>query len=542
MNLQQLVNRGIFVSNLLKHSSIGQNCIVLLFIFVITFLRVDFNAVPFEDAAILMRYAENFAEGFGIVWNPGSLPVDGATDFLFVIITGFLKILTGAGIEPIVQFLNIYSHIVSIYIAYYTLRAVLKAPFVLSIITTLYLLLGPGAILITSKFATPFFVLLVTMLWLTTIMIIINTDKNKFIPLIFGALSLLVGLARPEGVFLSLFFLLSIILARGVKSVSRLIIYYMMIMLILGGVYFVWRWQYFGYPFPNPYYRKMGSGFNIESLKMSVIFTFKFIFPFIPILMFAFIEKPRVKSLMAISLPAVAFTLIFGMIDSSMNFMGRFQYVNMFIIGMSWWLPLRGLKVEEFLSEKFKSNVRVRNTLRFITLFCIIAVFVFQVKYNTVKVYADGRYDIGVILSSYQARGYKIACSEAGLIPYYSKLTTLDTWGLNDQEIAHSGLITDSILIKFDPDLIMFHAAFSPLIQPKVSTDHQKMGILLKQFAERNDYSLIACFGVDPFVTHYYYLKRGILDFASINEQIKSLKYIWYENGVICVNFSENRL
>ena len=45
---------------------------------------VDFTIPPFEDAAMLMRYAQNFAGGHGIVWNIGEHPVDGATDFLFM--------------------------------------------------------------------------------------------------------------------------------------------------------------------------------------------------------------------------------------------------------------------------------------------------------------------------------------------------------------------------------------------------------------------------------------------------------------------------
>ena len=42
--------------------------------------------LPFEDAAMLFRYAENFAKGYGIVWNKGENPgtSDGATDLGFI--------------------------------------------------------------------------------------------------------------------------------------------------------------------------------------------------------------------------------------------------------------------------------------------------------------------------------------------------------------------------------------------------------------------------------------------------------------------------
>ena len=45
--------------------------------------------IPFEDAAMTFRYANNFSNGFGIVWNSGDPPSisDGNTDlgFLFIL-------------------------------------------------------------------------------------------------------------------------------------------------------------------------------------------------------------------------------------------------------------------------------------------------------------------------------------------------------------------------------------------------------------------------------------------------------------------------
>ena len=48
---------------------------------------VDFSIPPFEDAAMLMRYAQHLAGGHGIVWNISEHPVDGATDFLFMVVS-----------------------------------------------------------------------------------------------------------------------------------------------------------------------------------------------------------------------------------------------------------------------------------------------------------------------------------------------------------------------------------------------------------------------------------------------------------------------
>lgn len=50
---------------------------------------------PFEDAAMLFKYAENLAHGWGITWNPGQAPgaTDGATDLGFVLVLAGLNVL-----------------------------------------------------------------------------------------------------------------------------------------------------------------------------------------------------------------------------------------------------------------------------------------------------------------------------------------------------------------------------------------------------------------------------------------------------------------
>ncbi|HET7142495.1 MAG TPA: hypothetical protein VFI68_00630, partial [Anaerolineales bacterium] len=53
---------------------------------------VDFSIPPFEDAAMLMRYSQHLAQGHGVTWNIGEHPVDGATDFLFMVLSAaFIK-------------------------------------------------------------------------------------------------------------------------------------------------------------------------------------------------------------------------------------------------------------------------------------------------------------------------------------------------------------------------------------------------------------------------------------------------------------------
>ncbi len=84
---------------------------------------VDFSIPPFEDAAMLMRYAQNLAGGHGIVWNIGEHPVDGATDFLFMAVSAaFIKL--GLTVGQSVRGIGFASHLLTVLIVYWTNRRI----------------------------------------------------------------------------------------------------------------------------------------------------------------------------------------------------------------------------------------------------------------------------------------------------------------------------------------------------------------------------------------------------------------------------------
>src|ERR1700686_5011566 len=69
-----------------RDSLICSGLVVLGYWFVLT--HAHKGAIPLEDASMLLRYSKNFADGNGIVWNVGEHPVEGATDFLYMITVG----------------------------------------------------------------------------------------------------------------------------------------------------------------------------------------------------------------------------------------------------------------------------------------------------------------------------------------------------------------------------------------------------------------------------------------------------------------------
>src|SRR5512138_1120261 len=102
--------------------------LTLLFSVVLVYAAtsIDFSAPPYEDAAMLMRYADHLAHGYGIVWNIGQHPVDGATDFLFMTASAAL-IRLGVPVGRSVRTLGFASHLLTVLLVFWANRRIWKA-------------------------------------------------------------------------------------------------------------------------------------------------------------------------------------------------------------------------------------------------------------------------------------------------------------------------------------------------------------------------------------------------------------------------------
>ncbi len=538
---------------------------------------VDFTIPPFEDAAMLMRYAQHLAEGHGIVWNIGEPPVDGATDFLFMAASAAL-IKIGVPVGRAVRGLGFASHLLTVLLVYFVNRRIHKAPFSLSIFSGLYLAVGTGLAYVAAYFGTPFFALAAASTW-TLGLLLIQLDRPErseravegrrrfWLSLLFALSGLATGLIRPEGVILASLMLVSVVVMRApasplplwertrvrgwVRENLSIIIIFASVFLLLGGAYFLWRWNYFGYPLPNPFYKKGGGGLHWDSFNNSFFNTLRLCAPFVIAFILGFRSRETTKQTIAYLIPVIGFAASFVLISDEMNYGARFQYALVPIVAMSWIPLVRGLS----LSWPQQAQVWERS----VYLAAAIAAGVGLVYYSWFQncflasyqpscrqpYLSDGRYDVGKLLSEYRGKGYVIATTEAGLLPYYSGWTAIDTWGLNDQFIAHNGGLTAEYLDKYKPHIIMFHDYYSPLVPPKLTEANLaqpwfRMTITMKEYAEANGYILAAVFGDSPYDTHYYYVRPDFDDSQRIVEQISKMKkYYWFTTGKKAINYAE---
>jgi hypothetical protein len=511
---------------------------------------VDFTIPPFEDAAMLMRYAQHLAEGHGIVWNIGEHPVDGATDFLFMVASAAL-IKLGLTVAQSVRGIGFASHLLTVLIVYWGNRRVNDANIPFSFLSGLYLAVGTGLSYVSAYFGTPFFALAAAVTWTLALLLMNREEPPLWLSFAFAFSGLITGLIRPEGVILAALVLFAVIVMRGLKKSISLIAVFGAIFLFLGGAYFLWRWNYFGYPLPNPFYKKGDGGLHWDSFNHSLLNTLRLCLPLAIIFILGFRSSATTKKTFAYLIPILGFASAFVLISDEMNYGARFQYALVPIALLSWTPLVGGFK----FALPDQVSIREKGAyLAALTAVCASLVFyswsqncyLASGQKDCLTPYEnDGRYDMGKLLAEYRGKGYVIATTEAGLLPYYSGWTAIDTWGLNDQFIAHNGGLTMEYLDKYKPHVIMFHDFYSPLVPPKLTEANLtqrwfSMTIMMKDYAESHGYILAAVFGDSPYDTHYYYVRSDFPDSKRLAGQIATMKKYYDPNtGKKSINYAE---
>src|SRR5574341_1154447 len=347
------------MSILKRYPDLIASILLLVAVFVYAARFVNFNVPPFEDAAMLMRYADHLARGYGIVWNIGEHPVDGATDFLFMVASAAL-IKSGMAVGRSVRVIGFASHLLTVLLVYWVNRRVWKANAVLSSISGLYLTVGTGLSYVAAFFGAPFFALFAALTWTWGLLLIQKQNPPVWLSLLFALSGLITGLIRPEGVILSALMLIAVLVIKGWRASIRTIIVFDVVFLLLGGAYFLWRWNYFGYPLPNPFYKKSGGTLHGDSFWESLGYLLRFGGPFMLAFLLGFRSVRTTRLTIGFLIPLVLFASMFILISNETNFGGRFQYALLPLVLISWHPLVDGLGGEIGLSWPAKLGVRAR--------------------------------------------------------------------------------------------------------------------------------------------------------------------------------------
>lgn len=515
---------------------------LVVIIFVATFLPLTFinfeKIHPAEDAAMLMRYAVHLAQGYGIVWNIGEKPVDGATDFLFMAMVALL-IKSGLSPESAIRSLIFTAHLINALLIYLAGVLIFRVDYRIVFLAALLLVTGNGMFYVATCFGAPVFALFASAAWICVMrMILVRSEWSWAIG--YGFFSLLTGMTRPEGVILTFLMLIGLVIARGWRDTVIPAIAWFAFVVGLGGLYFLWRWDYFGHPLPNPFYKKGGGNLYLDGLRNSIQNFVGLNRLFIVLWVIAMLIVPTSRALYGMIIPILGFVFSFVLLSPEMNIKARFQYVTFPLMIIASFYAYQVIRD----SCKISLNSLSADMRLVLGASLLLPLLILYRGYGNIRRSLpghDSRYDVAVALSAYAHKGYYLAVTEAGLLPFYSGWKSIDTWGLNDSWIARNGLITEEYLDKHRPAIIMFHAHYTPLTPVRRVDRWDEMVAILHNYARSRNYTLAAVYTDTPYSdsAHWYYVRSDLEETEALIRCIREVNYVYWRSGKRAINLRD---
>ncbi|PIZ47224.1 hypothetical protein COY32_02010 [candidate division WWE3 bacterium CG_4_10_14_0_2_um_filter_41_14] len=241
--------------------------ILLVIIFVYLFFSFSLYRWIIDDAGITFAYSQSLAHGFGIVAQAGSPPVEGYSNFLWMIFQVpfiFLNIF-----DPVVT-PKIIAGVLFIGLLVLLLSLFDKKPFGQRIVifTGLWIAMNPSLLIwFNSGLENSLYGLLFVSLIVT-----VYKKRDVVTPtsmILFGLIVSLLALTRPDGVIYAIIppiFLVthSFLLKKptGILPVLRKLTWYVISIAIFYGGYVLFRMVYFHDVLPNTYHVKGGPSFD----------------------------------------------------------------------------------------------------------------------------------------------------------------------------------------------------------------------------------------------------------------------------------------
>ena len=493
-----------------------------------------------EDAAMLLRYSQNLADHHGIRWNVGEHPVEGATDFLYMVsIAGLARILHQDA-ASVCRLLLVFCSLALPVVAFACCRFAAGANRWLAFALAFYIASSPSVAYVETGFGVPFMMLVVALTWWAGITILVDRSRAGWVPsLLFSLLALAMGLTRPEGNVLAVLMLLAIVFLRGVGETKRLVLTFAAVFVVVGGSYFLWRVHYYGYLLPNPFYVKGGGHLHLQGLGNAAENAIKITWSTIPLALTALRNRYRTRLLLGLLIPVAGFTLIWVLLSNENNHLLRFQMPLLPIVVL--FLPLLLQDVFEELQFPVtrlpgRAQLGLKSGAAVYTL--AVSYCLYRTIFSTPIVSSNGE-EIARHLERYADRGYTMAVTEAGTYPYYSRWKAIDVLGLNDATIAHQGL-DEAYLDRYKPELILYHlSAFEPQLgwrnkdKAEIERRDEHAIRILHAYAVHNHYILAAAYGGEPCSLHFFYVRPNTVDTDAIIHYLRDTPYYFLDTGVL---------
>lgn len=405
--------------------------------FIIKHLHFD------EDAYILFRYVDMFNKGYGITYYPKAMPIEGATDFLWLIfIAGIARLGIDIGTSAII--LNSFGVFGITYIFTKLISKNIRKNYLLLPISFLWILFFP-LIAALGGFSVLFYCFSIVLL------LYLIDEKGKYYLVPYFALVL--GLIRPDGVILGGLLVISVFFLAE-KSQYKRIINSGIICFTIGITYFIWRYQYFGNLLPLPLYVKSSENiFNNISYNLSQSLEYKQFYLYFVLFLVCIIitNKELRKKFLIISIPFLVHYISFLISKQSQNIGFRFQAPTIIFF------------IYSSTSILSKTKFRLLSVKKATQLFaiCLVGFSAFK-TINYIYFYFKPSKSLTPVfayqLSKQILKGNEvIALTEAGRLAFYQQKDNpiIDLVGLNTEYTAKHEL-TQKYITSNNPDILFF--------------------------------------------------------------------------------------
>jgi len=397
-----------------------------------------------DDAYITARYAENLALHGALVYNVGRDPVEGYTG---VVLPVLLAASIRLGLSPFVaaKLIGIASFAAGAAFLWLLLGRLKVHVWARAAAMVLFLCAPFQPVHAVAGLETSLFAAAVLAGAWALVRSLDAEPPDRTSAEVWLWLALLgCSLVRPEGVILAAAsgLVLAVERARhGGLAASAL--RFALCFLLPGLAYFSWRWWYYGLPVPNTYYAKWSARTYWKSVRGMLSFAAYYIAA--PVALCAALvvmhrrawwreirSAPRSSVLAVVALSLFVAAVFFQYRRSSlvMNYAHRF------------FAPFYPLFLVMFVAAIGRSVRRSRRALVAVTLFALVQGALWARAIVSDRAFARTTRDLlasehipaGELLRSSVPRdGWLAVVVDAGAVPYFSALPTIDVGGLNDE-------------------------------------------------------------------------------------------------------------
>lgn len=491
--------------------------IIFFYLLVVQIKAIWFFTI--DDMFIPLRYARNWVEGQGLLWNTNELPVEGYSNFSFVLIAASAIKL---GLNPVVV-LKLLG-VIGLYLTVWGIYLLSRLWFVVWVacLPCIALLLYKGQIIwsVSGLETTIYQASLAFALYFLlrgqgySPYPSAKTEVKTGCHLLSALCLLLASITRPEGVFfLVLFFALAIV--DSDKSQRRSVVTSVFKATVLFAVfyvpYFFWRWYYFGHLLPNPVLCK---GFSADNL-LSLDFTYlRLAWPF-ALLSIVAVMKAQDRRHYFFWTPSLLYLLLLAKADPIVAFENR-----LFLPAFQFLLPLAvlGLSgVTDYFAEEKEGKIFA--ICAFLTGFFFLPVMsVAEYQFFSINPQAGLRLRQNVLswMAAHVPENSRVVLADSGMIPYYSKANFIDSSCLSNRQMTQqpdAGMYLRFCeqILKDKPEIIIL----SQLLERNQKIVTPADSCLETKLADSTEYKLKAIFETgDTHSTYRYsvYAKNGALN------------------------------